>query len=140
LEDQKKHVQCGNAYMDYYRQYGNNGSGPQDIDAVYNAAVCYDLGQRLDKANEVREYLVKTFANANGKEENALVRDTMYNIAQSYERVVDFKKAAEYLERFAEKYPDDKRTKDAMYNAGLYRSTLRDFEGGRAARSKYLKL
>lgn len=140
LEDNKKYVAAGNAYMDYYKQYGKGGTGPHAIDAIYNSAVNYDLGQRLDKANEVREFLVKTFARSNVKEENPLVLETMYNIAQSYERVVDFQKAAEYLEKFAAKYPQDKRTKDAIYNAGLYRSTLRDFDGGRAARQKYISL
>src|SRR5690606_5941189 len=104
-EKAKRYVAAANAYMEYFGKYGKNGSGPHAIDAVYNAAVNYDLGQRLDKANEVREFLVKTFAKPDVKDENPLVLETMYNIAQSFERVVDFKKAADYLEKFAEKYP-----------------------------------
>lgn len=140
LEKGKKYVAAGNAYMDFYRQYGKDGDSKYAIDAVYNAAVNYDLGQRLDKANEVREFLVKQFATSQDPEHKKLVSETMYNIAQSFERVVDFQKAAEYLERFAQKYPKDERTKNAIYNAGLYRSTLRDYVGGRGARQRFLSL
>ncbi|MEZ4272651.1 MAG: tetratricopeptide repeat protein [Myxococcota bacterium] len=138
LEEKKQYVAAGNAYMNFYRQYGKEKGGASSsyaADAVYNAAVNYDLGQRLDKANEVREFLVKTF-----DPNKDVVIETLFNIAQSYERVVDFAKAAKWYEDFAEKYPKDKRTRDAIYNAGLYRATLRDFDGAKVARQKYLSL
>ena len=137
LEEKKDYISAGNAYMNFYRQYGRSKTKRSKfaVDAVYNAAVNYDLGQRLAKANEVREFLVKTF-----DPKSELVIETLFNIAQSYERVVDFAKAAQWYDDFAAKYPSDKRTKDAIFNAGLYRATLREFDGARTARRKYLKL
>lgn len=128
-EAKKKYVRAGNAYMAFYRRYPKSEFAD---DAVYNAAVSYDSGNRLDKANEVRRFLVKTFPNS------PLVSETLYNIAQSYERIVDFKNAADYLEQFAAKYPRDKRSRDAIYNAGLYRATLHDFAASRRSREQYI--
>ena len=55
---------------------------------VYNAAVNYDKGGKLDKAIETRRYLINNFP------KSPLVPDTLYNIAESYERVADFAQAA----------------------------------------------
>lgn len=136
-EAKKLYVKAGNAFMDFYRQYKGSKFA---IEAVYNSAVNYDLGQRLDKANDIREFLVKTFSNSTDVKAKKIVKDTTYDIAGSFERVVDFRKAAKYLSAFAAKYPEDKRTKDAVFNAGLYLATLRDFSGARSARQKFLDL
>jgi hypothetical protein len=68
-----------------------------------------------------------------------LVPETMYNVAQSYERIVDFQDAATYLELFASKYPTDRRSKDALYNAGIYRATLGDVAGSKKDRDAFIK-
>ena len=131
LEDKKKYIAAGNAYLKFYRDYPQSDFAD---DAVYNAAVSYDLGNRLDKANEMRRFLVSKIP------DSPLVPETLYNIAQSYERIVDFANAAEYLELFAKRYPKDKRSKDAIYNAGLYRATLGDFAGAYESRTRFISL
>ena len=130
LEEKKRYTAAGNAYMKFYHDYSTSEFAD---DAVYNAAVCYDLGQRLDKANEVRRYLVEKIPNS------PLVPETLYNIAQSYERIVDFDDAAKYLVLFARRYPKDSRSKDAVFNSSLYRATLHDFAGARDERLMYIK-
>jgi len=129
FEEKKKYVAAANAYLDFYKNFPKS---ELNDDAVYNAAVNYDLGNRLDKANEVRKFLVEKLP------DSPLVPETLYNIAQSYERVVDFEHAAQYLELFAKRFPTDKRSKDAIFNAALYRATLNDYEGGKAGREKYI--
>ena len=131
LEDKKRYIQAGNAYMSFYRAYPKSEFAD---DAVYNAALDYDVGQRLDKANEVRRFLVEKFA------DSPLVPETMYNIAQSYERIVDFDNAAKYLTLFAERYPKDSRSKDAIHDAAVYRATLQQFAEAEAERENFLKL
>ncbi|RYF11854.1 MAG: tetratricopeptide repeat protein, partial [Deltaproteobacteria bacterium] len=131
LEDNKRYIAAANAYMQLYRDH------PADEladDAIYNAAVNYDLGNRLDKANEVRRFLVDKLPGS------PLVPETLYNMAQSYERIVDFEAAATYYEMFARRYPQDKRSKDAIYNTALYRATLGDFDAARLARRDFIKL
>jgi tetratricopeptide (TPR) repeat protein len=132
LEDKKKNLAAAKAYLQFYKRFPNSEFAD---DAVYNAAYNYDVAQRLDKANEVREFLVNKMPNA----DKGLVQETLFNIAASYERIVDFDKAAHYLELYAQKYPDDAKSKDAMYNAGLYRATLHDFEGSRRNREQFLR-
>lgn len=131
FEDKKNHIAAANRYMKFYRNFPKSEWAD---DAVYNAAVNYDKGNKLNKANEVRQFLVEKLP------DSELVPETLYNIAQSYERVVDFKKAAHYLNLFAERYPDDERSKDAIYNAGLYRATLREFDASRRDRKRFIRL
>ncbi len=130
-EDQKKYIAAANAYLAFYKSFPKSEYAD---DAVYNAALNYDLGMRLDKAIEVRKFLVEKLP------DSSLVPETLYNIAESYERVVDFESAAHWLELYAKRYPDDPKSKDAVYNAGLYRATLRDWAGGKAGRERYLSL
>lgn len=131
FEAKKKYIAAGNSYMQFYKDYPASEFADK---AVFNAAVNYDKGNRLDKANEVRRFLVEKLPNS------PLVPETLYSIAASYERVVDFENASKYLELFAKRYPHDKRSKDAVYNSALYRATLHDFDGAREGRQNYIKL
>lgn len=141
-EEKKRYISAGNAYMAFYSSYPKSEYA---ADAVYNASVNYDLGNKLDKANEIRRFLVDkmpvcTPGQKEGCAPEDLVKQTLYNIAQAYERVVDFDNAARYLDQFAARFKDDARSKDAVFNAGEYRATLGDFAGGRAGREKFIKL
>lgn len=131
FEDKKKYIEAARAYLQFYKDFASSENAD---DAVYNAAVNYDLGNRLDQANEVRRFLVEKLPTS------PLVPDTLHSIAESYERIVDFDSAAKYLEMFAQRYPKDSRTKDAIYNAGVYRATLHDFEGAKTDRQRFLSL
>jgi outer membrane protein assembly factor BamD (BamD/ComL family) len=133
LEDKKRYLAAAKAYLQYYKAFPN---GEFADDSVYNAAVNYDLAQRLDKANEVRQFLVEKVKGA----EPELVRETLLNIAKSYERIVDFANAARYLELYAQRYPKDDNSKDALFNAGLYRATLHEFDGSRRNRQRFIQL
>ncbi len=133
LEDKKKHLQAAKEYLEYYKLFPK---GEFADDAVYNAAVNYDLAQRLDQANEVRRFLVEKMPNADPK----LVQETLYNIAASYERVVDFDNAAKYLEMYAQRYAKDDKSKDALFNAGLYRAQLKQYDEARRLREQFIKL
>lgn len=129
-EDKKKYILAARAYKQFETKFKKSVLAD---DAIYNAAVNYDLAGRLNKANEMREYLVKFYPDSD------LVPETLYNIAQSYERVVDFRNAARYYEVFVERYPEDKRSKDALFNAGLYRDTLGEFSKSRQDRETYIE-
>ena len=131
LEDKKKYIAAANAYLQFYRDHP---TGELADDAVYNAAVNFDLGNRLDKANEVRRFLVDKLPNSK------LVPETLYNMAQSFERVVDFDRASQYYEIFSQRFAADKRSKDAIYNAGVYRATLQQFDAARTQRQTFIKL
>ena len=41
--------------------------------------------------------------------------------------------------RFARKYPSDERSKDAIFNAGLYLATLRKYSDSKSARERYIQ-
>ncbi len=130
-EDKKKYLAAANLYLEFYKNFPQSKLAD---DSVYESARNFDLANRLDKANEVRAFLVEKVANA----DPSLVKETLYNMAVSYERIVDFDDAAKYLELFTQKYPDDKRSKDALFNASLYRATLFQFDAARKNREEYL--
>ena len=48
-------------------------------------------------------------------------------------------KASHYLELYARKYPNEDKSKDALYNGGLYRATLQQFEDSRRNREQYIR-
>ncbi|MBC7792536.1 MAG: tetratricopeptide repeat protein [Clostridia bacterium] len=129
-EDKKNYLTAAKAYMQFFEKFPTSEFAD---DAVYNASVDYDLGNRLDQANQTRQFLIAKLPNS------PLVPETMYNVAQSYERIVDFQDAATYLELFASKYPTDRRSKDALYNAGIYRATLGDVAGSKKDREAFIK-
>ncbi|MBI5512052.1 MAG: tetratricopeptide repeat protein [Deltaproteobacteria bacterium] len=133
LEEKKKWMAAAKEYRDYYTRFP---TGEFADDAIYNTAYCYDQAGRLDDAISMREFLVNKMPTADA----ALKQETNYNIAASYERVVDFDKAAKYLEIYAQKYPKDDKSKDALYNAGLYRAQLRQFDEARRLRDQFIKL
>lgn len=129
-EDKKRYLAAANAYLRFYKEFPKSDLAD---DAVYNAAVNYDLGNRLDKANEVRKFLVEKIP------DSTLVPETLYNIGQSYERIVDFDNAAHYLEMYVKRYPDDDKSKDALFNAGTYRAMLRDYDAAKSNRDTYVR-
>lgn len=131
LEDKKKYIAAGNAYMAFYRAHTQSDLADE---AVYNAAVNYDLGNRLDKATEVRQFLVSKMPNS------PLVPETLFNMAQSFERIVDFKQAANYLEMFSKRYPKDARSKDAIYNAAIYHASLHDYAAAMADQHDFIQI
>jgi cellulose synthase operon protein C len=133
LEDKKKYMQAAKAYRDYYTKFP---TGEFADDAIYNTSYCYDQAGRLDDAIQMRVFLVDKMPTADA----SLKQETNYNIAASYERVVDFDKAAKYLEVYAQKYPKDEKSKDALYNAGLYRLQLRQWDEARRLRDQYIHL
>ena len=130
-EKSKDYLGSAEEYMRFVREFKESDLVDK---SVYNAAVNYDKGGKLDKAIETRRYLIANFP------KSPLVPDTLYNIAESYERVADFAQAATELENFAQKYGQDKRTPDALNNAGVYRRTLRQFPKAEEDFNTFMKL
>ncbi|MCC6810624.1 MAG: tetratricopeptide repeat protein [Deltaproteobacteria bacterium] len=129
-EKSKDYLSAADAYMAFTKEFPDS----QYVEkSVYNAAVNYDKGGKLDQAISTRRYLIDKFP------KSELVPTVLYNIAESYERVADFEKAATEYELFAQRYNTDKRAEDALFNAGVYRRTLLQHVKAKESFYAYLK-
>ncbi len=132
LEQKEEFLAAADAYMDFYKRYPNSEYA---VLAVSNAAVCYDKGSKIEDAINTRLYLINKLANHPHADKD-LIRDTHHDIAATYDRIADFANAAEYYESFVAAYPKDKRSNDAIYNAGIYREVLKQY--GKAEKNRWL--
>ena len=135
LDKEEKFIEAAQAYLAFHKLFPNSKF---TVLSVNNAAVAWDKGNKIKDAINTRLYMVNKLAN-HRHADKALIRDTMYNIAQSYERIVDFSNGAHYLELFVQRYPTDKRAKDAIFNAGLYRAVLHQYDQSEKNRQLYVR-
>jgi cellulose synthase operon protein C len=129
-EKNKDYIAAAEAYMAFIKEFPESEYVEQ---SVYNAAVNYDKGGKLDRAIQTRRFLIEKFP------KSPLVPTVLYNIAESYERVSDFEKAAAEYELFVSRYSNDKRAQDALFNAGIYRRTLLQYNKANEDFNLYLK-
>ncbi len=129
-EKNKEYLPAADAYMSFIKEFPESEYVEQ---SVYNAAVNYDKGGKLDLAIQTRRYMIDKFP------KSPLVPTVHYNIAESYERVSDFEKSANEFEQFAQRYPKDKRAQDALFNAGIYRRTLLQYAKANENFNAYLR-
>jgi tetratricopeptide (TPR) repeat protein len=83
------------AYIGFWREFPQNSLAD---DALFNASILYEQAERLDKARKARELLIEKYP------ESDLVPGTIFNLAENYERLADFARAASLYERYAETY------------------------------------
>ena len=100
---------------------------------MVNAASNFLKAGKAEESIQVRLQFVKAYP------KSPLVPDSMYAVAESYEQVIDYKNAADWLEKFVKLYPKDSRSKDALYNASIYREGLGQFKAALKTRQAYLK-
>lgn len=124
--------------------------------ALYNAFVIFQRAGQLDTAISMGERLLAEYPDVDKesflKFDNGERRQTpdgkdllilpilVFDLAKAYENVADFATAARYYEQFAQSYPNDDRTPDAQFNAGLWYRGLGESQKAVAAFEKYLKL
>jgi TolA-binding protein len=112
LQRQGKYEEAAKAYLAFADEFRKSMLADK---ALANAAANYALAGKIERAIRVREMLIENFP------DSTLVPDSMYAVAESHEAIAELEKAAEALERFYRKYPKDPRSKDALFNAAIYR-------------------
>jgi TolA-binding protein len=90
-------------------------------------------GKKDDKAAEAAED-----KSAKAEEIDPIER-TIFLLATYYDKVSDFKTAADFYERYFDKYPKTKDAPDSLYNAALFRESLGDHNRAIENYGKYVK-
>jgi TolA-binding protein len=86
-------------YIKFYREFPKN---PLSDEALFNAGIKYEQAERLDKARKARRLLIGKYPKSD------LVPETIFTLAENYERLADFDRAATLYERYANTYRDMK--------------------------------
>lgn len=118
------------AYQDFYEEFPKSENADK---ALFNASVAWDRVGEKKLANKLREKLMREY------KDSPLGAEVTYYIAKSYEEKTSYKKAAQLLAEFAKKYPEDKRARDALYNASVFYSGVGDVKNGNKLREEYLE-
>lgn len=103
--------------------------------ALFNAAAIYEQGDEVPRAVEIYERLVKTYP------KDKLAPEALFVMGAIFESRADFDRAASYFERLGTPdYRESERTADALYNAGVLREALQQWDNAIGTYESYLKL
>ena len=103
--------------------------------ALFNAAAIYEVGNNIKKATETYERVVKEHPDSEKASEALFVMGAIFEARADYDR------AAGYFERLAtDKYRTRPQAGDAIYNAGVLRESLQQWDKAIDIYEKYLTL
>lgn len=103
--------------------------------ALFNAAAIYEVGNNIKKATETYERVVKEHPDSEKASEALFVMGAIFEARADYDR------AAGYFERLAtEKYRTRPQAADAIYNAGVLRESLQQWDKAIDIYEKYMGL
>lgn len=117
------------AYQSFYEEFPKSENADK---ALFNSSVCWDKVGEKKIANKMRNLLLKEF------KDSPLTVDVAYYVAKAHEEKTNYKTAGELLAGFARKYPEDKRSRDAMYNAAVFYAGVGEVKEANKLREEYL--
>ncbi|MFO0728667.1 MAG: tetratricopeptide repeat protein [Myxococcota bacterium] len=117
------------AYEEFQAEFPKSKNADK---ALYNASVAWDSVGERDRAAGLRKKLMEEY------KDSELRADVQYYAAKSFEERAEFAKAAELFEQFADAYPTDKRSRDALFNAGVFYAGVGQVKAANQLRTKYL--
>jgi TolA-binding protein len=150
MDRDKNKEEAAVAFRVFVKDFPNSTHG---LKALYNAMVLYSDVAKLDLAVETGLLLLDKYAKetpgaakpkvmkiavkktavaavedktkkADKSEDVDPIERTVYLVGTYYDKISDFKNAADYFERYYEKYPKGKTADDALYNAALFREAM----------------
>ncbi len=110
--------------------------------ALFNAQLLYANEDHVDQAIETADRLLAQYAKevATGDNlKNKLEETTLINLAAYHEKVANYSKAAEYYVRFADRFKENSKSPDAVYNAGVFYLGLGDSKNAVNMFARYIK-
>lgn len=132
-----QNMESNKNYLESAKQFesfaAKNGNSDLAISARFNSGINYERAGDLMKAISLYALVLRT----SGKGHDDLKKKSFKFMAILYEKTGQYKKAAEYFERYAnENARADKEAVDFFYNAGVIREGMNFFN---AALSNYQK-
>jgi TolA-binding protein len=116
-KDFAKYVECGQAYLDIYN---SNPEAADNDEVLYNAGVCFEEGRSIGVAIQMYSLLKKYYPNSK------ITARATARLGKAFGDIAFYDRAAEELERYAQKYAGEKDAHDAMSDAVFYRKGIGD--------------
>jgi cellulose synthase operon protein C len=98
---QGKKAEAAEAFLAFAKEFPKSKYSPQ---ALVYAMETRETAAQLDLGIEVGERLLKEYPEATDVNKNSLIPRVLWDLGQDYEKTSDFKKSAEYYERYAEHF------------------------------------
>jgi cellulose synthase operon protein C len=113
VENEGKFKDAADQYVEYTKAYGAQDPALFEK-ALYNASINYTKAGLLIAAAEVQEQFLRRFPKSSFK------KPMLLQVAKTYESLANFEKSGLYFESFANQYPEDSQSKNALRLGGLY--------------------
>ena len=89
---------------------------------LQNAALCFEAAKLVGQAIAVRNTLIQ------GKPESPEAQRALYAVAQNYQALAWYSRAADHFERYARRFPGEPNAPDALQNAIVFHMGLGAYE------------
>ncbi|NVB37843.1 hypothetical protein G6O69_08355 [Pseudenhygromyxa sp. WMMC2535] len=129
--DPKGFEKCAAQFIEVFNNFEDHDSAAT---LLWNAADCSDAAYQVGQAIQIRQALLDRFPDS----EHA--QDTLHFLAESYQAVAYYADSAQRYEEFAEQYPKDDRSSNALQNAYLFRLGLGEESKAKENLGKYESL
>lgn len=126
--DPEGFVRCGEQYVKVWNDHEDHDKA--DI-LLFNAARCFEAAYLVGQAITLRGELLARYP-ASEK-----YQQTLKEVAENYQAIAYYEKAATHLEMYADKYKKDAYAGDALSNAYIFREGLGDEAKAKADLEKY---
>ncbi len=138
-EQTRLSLEAANRFESFIKEFPASEFAPI---ALYNAQQLYATQDQVDLAIATSDQLLKQYGkeiSAGDNLKNKLEETTILNLAAYHEKVANYPKAAESYVRFADKYKDNPKSPDAIYNAGIFYLGLGDTKNAVNMFARYIK-
>ena len=119
--DKKDYETSGKLFLAFVKEFPKS---PFAAQALLSAMFGFEHADKLDLAIPEGEQLLRDYPTSD------LAIKALDALGHDYERVADFEKAAETYEKYVDKYPNDKKSADSLFNAALWNEGLGQFDEG----------
>lgn len=121
-------AKCAEQFLTVFNDFEDH---PKADTLLWNSAECLDAAYKVGNSIKVRKTLLELFP------ESKHAQESLYFLGGSYQAIAYYDQAAQRYEQFAEKYPKDKRSPDALQNAYLFQLGLGNDERAETNLKKY---
>ncbi len=119
------------AYQDFHAEFPDSDNADK---ALFNASVAWDRTGQKERAQSMRKTLLEDYP------KSPLNADVAFYVAKRHEERTEYDAAAKGFLNFHSGHPEDKRARDALYNAAVFYAGVGKVRTATKLREKYLRL
>ncbi len=122
------YVKCGQEFVQLFNDYPEHDRADT---LLWNASLCFEAAYLVGQSIKFRNALLDRYPNS------VHAKDALHMVAENYQAIAYYAKAAAKYEQYADKYKKDKKTPNALQNAYLFRLGLGEEEKAQEDLTKY---